>query len=323
MISIVAEVGTGADLMRSLAEVDANFLILDVNMPGFEPLSEIHHICRQYPDLKILIVSAYDDYVYVQGLLSAGANGYHLKDQPLSDLTLAIERILGGERWLSSPLVEKLLMHRDAAVTNAPPLSRRQMEIAQCLAHGMSNREIAQHLSVSVKTVENHLTRLYTQINVANRLEALAYLYDHPEFLSHPNQPTPSETVFHDDKRTEQTTLLIVDDNKRYRVQLSRLMEKAHPNSIIYDAGSVQEALAIINRVTPQVVFVDVVLGNEDGIACTRRIRREIPDSRIILISAYPDREFHHRGIEAGATAFIDKKDLDIATLQQIINDAV
>lgn len=324
MIEIVCEVGDGADLMKALAEFEADFLILDVNMPGFEPLTEIHNICRRYPNLRILIVSAYDDYIYVQGLLSAGADGYHLKDQPLSDLKLAIERILSGERWLSSSLVEKLLQQKNEPQISKAPLSKRQIEIAHCLAQGLSNREIGLRLHVSVKTVENHLTRLYTQLNVANRLEALAYLHDHPEFLMHVGPVTQQDlTIFEDCLPDERTTLLIVDDNKRYRKQLGHLMEKAHPNSTIHEAGSLQETLSILSRIAPQVIFVDVVLGNEDGIRCTRRLRQEIPEARIVLISAYPDREFHRRGLEAGAAAFIDKKDLDIATLQQIINDAL
>ena len=78
-------------------------------MPDFELMSAIHQIRARYPDLKILVVSAYDDDKYVQGLLSAGVHGYHLKNQPLSDLRLAVQRVLAGERWVCSPLVEKLM----------------------------------------------------------------------------------------------------------------------------------------------------------------------------------------------------------------------
>ncbi len=83
------------------------------------------------------------------------------------------------------------------------------------------------------------------------------------------------------------------------------------------------EATHLIQRVTPQLAFVDVVLGEEDGIRCTRRIKALSPQSRIILISAYPDREFHRLGLEAGAVAFLDKKDLDAATLRQVIEDVI
>jgi DNA-binding NarL/FixJ family response regulator len=68
---------------------------------------------------------------------------------------------------------------------------------------------------------------------------------------------------------------------------------------------------------------VDVVLADEDGIACVRRLKAQAPAARIILMSAYPDREFHRLGLKAGAMAFLDKKDLDTNTLRQIVEDAV
>ena len=68
---------------------------------------------------------------------------------------------------------------------------------------------------------------------------------------------------------------------------------------------------------------MDVVLGEEDGIRCTRRIKALSPLSRVVLISAYPDREFHRLGLEAGAVAFLDKKDLDVSTLRQVVQDVM
>jgi DNA-binding NarL/FixJ family response regulator len=91
----------------------------------------------------------------------------------------------------------------------------------------------------------------------------------------------------------------------------------------IYEAGTIGEAAGLLERITPRLVLVDVILGEEDGIHCTRRIRALSPQSRVVLISAYPDREFHRRGIEAGAVAFLDKKDLSADTLRQIIEDIV
>jgi DNA-binding NarL/FixJ family response regulator len=320
-LDIVREVGSGSELLHVLGEHAVDFLLLDVNMPDFDPLGEIYNIRSLYPDLKILVVSAFDDDVYVQGLLSAGAHGYHLKDQPLSDLYLAIERILSGERWVSSPLVAKLLSSTQQPAL--PRLSKRQVEIAQCLVEGFGNREIAEQLFLSVKTVENHLTRFYNQLHVKNRLEALTYIHQHPELLALPGQvfhqeASPTRMLF-----SGQTSILVLDDNKRYRKQLSRMVGKVHPNAMIYEAGCLQEALHILASTTPRIIFVDVVLGSEDGISCTRRISKQVPGARIIMISAYPDREFHIQGLEAGASAFIDKKDLDSLTLQQIIEDAV
>jgi DNA-binding NarL/FixJ family response regulator len=296
---------------------------MDVNMPSFEALTEIYGIRQQYPQLFVLVVSAYDDDIYVQGLLSAGANGYHLKDQPLSELKLAIERVLAGKRWLSSPLVDKLLSPSPKQVM-IPILSKRQQDIAQCLTNGLSNRDIAAQLHLSIKTIENHLTRLYNQLHVANRLEALAFIHDHPNLLALSTQAAAKDTAARVGSDFQmKTNILIVDDNKRYRKQLSRLVGVAYDNAMIYEAGNLEEALNIALKINPNVIFMDVVLGNEDGISCTRRLSNQLPSSRIILMSAYPDREFHRRGIEAGAAAFIDKKDLDTTTLQQIIQDVV
>jgi DNA-binding NarL/FixJ family response regulator len=74
-----------------------------------------------------------------------------------------------------------------------------------------------------------------------------------------------------------------------------------------------------------QLALVDVVLGHtgDSGIQCTRRLRALYPQIRVVLISAYPDREFHRQGLEAGAVAFLDKKDLDVATLRQVVDDVI
>ncbi|MFN2109706.1 MAG: response regulator, partial [Anaerolineae bacterium] len=75
--------------------------------------------------------------------------------------------------------------------------------------------------------------------------------------------------------------------------------------------------------ITPHLVLIDVVQGDEDGIHCTRRIKAISSKPRVVLISAYPDREFHRLGLEAGAVAFLDKKDLDAASLRELIEDVM
>mgnify|MGYP001772775352 CR=1 FL=1 len=117
-LEIVGEVGDGPALFEALAQMKPDCLLIDVTMPDFEPVAAIHQIRACYPNMRILVVSAYDDDIYVQGLLKAGVDGYHLKDQPLSDLRLAVQRVVAGERWVSSRLVDKLV-----AYTEAPPSS--------------------------------------------------------------------------------------------------------------------------------------------------------------------------------------------------------
>jgi DNA-binding NarL/FixJ family response regulator len=321
-LEIVGEVGNGPDLIYALEKLQPDCLLIDVTMPDFEPVVTIRQIRARYPQMRILVVSAYDDDVYVQGLLSAGVDGYHLKDQPMSDLRLAVERVSAGERWISSPLLEKLLQPAPERLAKTPDLSPRQQDILVLLSKGFDNRTMASNLELSVKTIENHLTRLYRQLGVQSRLEAASYIRDHPQIIARMGESSSQEHL-DDSPRAERVAILLLDDNQRYRRQLRRMIGRAYPQAMIYEAENTTAAIHLTKKVAPKIAFVDVVLGEEDGIRCTRRIKAHSPSSRVILISAYPDREFHRRGLLAGATAFLDKKVLDAATLYQIIDDNI
>jgi len=320
-LEIIREVGDGPALDAALETIQPDLLLVDVTMPDFEPLSAIRQIHTRYPELKILVISAYDDDVYVQGLLGIGVNGYHLKDQPLSDLKLAVQRVLAGERWISSPLLDKLVRYTGSAAI-PPSLTPRQRDLLRLLQQGLDNQSIAQRLALSVKTIENHLTRLYRRLDVQSRLEAVNYTMQHPEILGVSGWHTALQSPLpRQPDSPSQFTLLLVDDSERYRAQLRRMIGRAYPQAVIYEAENVGEAIQLTESLTPSLVLVDVVLGEEDGIRCTRRIKALSPDSRVVLISAYPDREFHRLGLEAGAIAFLDKRDLDVAALRHIIED--
>ncbi len=320
-LQVVAEVGDGKALKEAIQKHLPDLVLIDVTMPDFDPIPAIHSIRLSYPNLKILVVSAYDDNVYVQGLLSAGVHGYHLKDQPLNDLKLAVQRVLSGEHWISSPLIGKLV--HALSNSSTPGLTPRQQEILLYLWEGKDNQQIARLTGLSVKTIENHLTRLYRILNVQSRLEAVNYLNQHPELLGHHAPPSPNNL-----ERPSQANypfgVLIVDDNPRFRQQLAHVIGKLNASISIYESGDIASAVMIAQKIKPLVAFIDVVLrGEENGIQCTRRVRSVSPQTRTVLISAYPDREFHRLGMEAGAVAFIDKKDLDVKTLKTILEDCI
>jgi DNA-binding NarL/FixJ family response regulator len=320
-LEIAGEVGNGPELMQALAEINPDLLVMDVSMPEFEPISAVRQIKVDRPNIKILIVSAYNDESYVVGLLKAGADGYHMKDQPLADLQLAAQRILHGDRWISGSLVDKLASHRTAAsVPAAPWLTRRQRELLRLIAQGADNRNIALTLDISVKTVENHLTALYRVLGVDSRLKALNYTLLHPELLASSGQ----EMLELEPARAKyDLTVLVVDNNARYRQQLGRMIGKVYSSALLYEAENISEALSLGEQVRPQLAFIDVVLEDEDGIQCARRLRTISPATRVVVISAYPDREFRRQAISAGVIAFLDKKDLDMASMRQVIEDAL
>lgn len=323
-LEFMEDVEDGPSLETAITLNPPDFLLIDVTMPNFDPIVTIRRIRINFPNMKILVVSAYDDDVYVQGLLGAGVNGYHMKDQPLSDLRLAVQRVINGEKWISSRLLDKLVSHSDTpASAQSSLLTTRQRDILRLLQEGLDNQSIARRMSLSVKTIENHLTRLYRQIEVQSRLEAVNYINQHPEILAR-----SGHEVFHEmppvkASQPGQFTVLLVDDNSRYRRQLQRMVGKGYPKALIYEAGNVQEAAHLAKSIAPNLALVDIVLGDENGIHCTRRIKALSPATRVVLISAYPDREFHRQGLEAGAIALLDKKDLDAGALQQVIDDVI
>lgn len=313
-ISVEGEASDGPTLMKALTDLSPDILLIDVTMPDFEPISTIRQIRADYPNMKILVISAYDDDVYVQGLLGAGVNGYHLKDQPLQDLSLAIKRIINGERWISSPLLDKLV--KTKGERDLFHLTTRQIEILALLKKGWNNQKIAYELDLSVKTIENHLTRIYRLLNVQSRLEAVNYVTENPSLLtdfydlSEINHPFPYSPE-----------ILLVDDNPRFRYHLRRIIKNLFSDFKIFEAETVEEAIQAVNKREFRLIFIDVILGDQSGIECLRQIKSHLQDARIILISAYPDKEFRRQGMNSGASAFIDKKMLDSITLKQIIKD--
>lgn len=320
-MEIVGEAKDGPTLMAALNSLKPDILLIDVTMPNFEPISAIDSIRIMYPQMKILVISAYDDDVYVQGLLGLGVNGYHLKDQPLQDLSLAIERIIAGERWISSPLIEKLLKSQPSQDA-IPSLTSRQRDILKLLCKGWHNQKIAFELNLSTKTIENHLTRIYRTLNVQSRVEAVNYLNQNPQILNEDRSLDAIhilESVSHDNCGD----ILLVDDNPRFRYQLHQMINNLFPNLIVHEAGSGDDAIFAAKSTSFKLFFIDVILGEKNGIVYIDQIKRLTPQGRIILISAYPDMEFRRKGLAAGAVALIDKKMLDKDTIKQIIEDCI
>jgi len=319
-IEIVGEAANGQDLIAAIEQLHPDLLVMDVAMPDFEPINTVQHIKTNYPSIKILVVSAYDDEIYVVGLLEAGVDGYHLKDRPLADLQLAVQRILSGERWISGALINRLVHRRTPSTSPAVPnLTRRQRDLLRLLSQGSDNRKIAQALEISVKTVENHLTNLYRTLGVESRLEALKYAMEHPEVLA----TSGNETIEPNANTQDSLTVLLVDDNARYRQQLGRLIGKTYSSITLYEAEDTLEAVRLAQKLKPHLAFVDVVLTDEDGIQCMRRIKAVSASTRVILISAYPDHEFRRMGLGAGAVAFLDKKDIDSAAMKQVLSNVL
>lgn len=176
-MEVVAEAADGEEAVRLASEFKPDVAVMDIVMPKLNGIEATRKIKEIAPDIAILILTAYDDDEYVLGLLDAGAAGYLLKSARGRDLAGAIRAIKSGESVLHPKIIAKLL--RRAMVAPAKEkgssdlLSERESEILRSVALGMSNREIAERLVLSERTIKAHLTNIFNKLNVASRSEAI------------------------------------------------------------------------------------------------------------------------------------------------------
>jgi len=178
-MEIVGQAGNGEEAIDLASQLKPDIIVMDIMMPKFDGLEASRQIKKIAPNTAILILTAYDDDNYVLGLLEAGATGYLMKSAKGQDLVEAVRAVRAGESVLHPKIIEKLLKQAMAkpAETVEPKikdlLSDREMEMLKLLATGMSNKEIAGKLCLSLRTVKAHMSNIFTKMNVASRSEAL------------------------------------------------------------------------------------------------------------------------------------------------------
>ncbi|HMF01640.1 MAG TPA: response regulator transcription factor [Terriglobia bacterium] len=178
-LEIVGEARDGRQAVELVKELKPDLLLMDVSMPdmnGFDATQRVHELD---PNIKVLILTMHDEEELVARCLEAGAAGYIIKDAPASQLLYAIEMVKKGERYLS-PVVLKQVVAGYVKNSNVPQtsydrLSPREREVLKLLAEGLSVKEIATRLNLSVKTVDVHKTNLMKKIDVHDRTELIKY----------------------------------------------------------------------------------------------------------------------------------------------------
>jgi len=176
-IELVAEANDGEEAVKFASELKPNVAVMDIVMPKLNGIEATRKIKEVAPDTAILILTAYDDDEYVLGLLDAGAAGYLLKSARGRDLIGAIRAIRSGESVLHPKIIAKLL--KRATIGSAGKhkasdlLSEREAEVLKLVTSGMSNKEIAEKLFLSQRTIKAHLTNIFNKLNVASRSEAI------------------------------------------------------------------------------------------------------------------------------------------------------
>lgn len=180
-LEIAGEVGDGLELLNLLNKVNPDLVILDVSMPnlrGIEAIPEIRHV---RPNAKVLMLTMHKEEEYLYQAISAGANGYLLKDDAEKELFSAIENIQNGKIYISPGLADQSMQNwarlrrgeDDSPVIEA--LTVRQREILKLIAEGKSNKEIGDLLYISVRTVERHRANMMSKLNIRKTAELVQY----------------------------------------------------------------------------------------------------------------------------------------------------
>lgn len=176
-IEVAGEASDGFDALIKLRQQEWDVVLLDINMPNKNGLDIVRQMKSEKPKLPILILSMYPEEQYAVRALKAGAAGYLTKDSESEELIAAIHKVVKGGRYATPALLEKLLFELDGE-RDAPrhhSLSKREFQIFEQIIQGKSLTEIAEAMSISVKTVSTYRTRILEKMNMENNAELIHY----------------------------------------------------------------------------------------------------------------------------------------------------
>jgi DNA-binding NarL/FixJ family response regulator len=177
-IDVVAEANDGAEALELIEQHQPDIAVLDVRMPEMTGVEATRRIKAQFSQVRVLILTAYDDDPYVFALLQAGADGYVLKTASADELVRAVRTVHAGQPALSPEVASKVIqqMTRGApagATDQVESLTERELDVLRLAARGKTNRAIGGDLGISHRTVQGHLASIYGKLGVNSRTEAV------------------------------------------------------------------------------------------------------------------------------------------------------
>ena len=177
---VVGEAEDGHTAVKLACQIEPDLVIMDIAMPLLNGLEAIRQIKREKQKVKILVLTMHENEEYIRQVLASGAQGYILKDAAARELLGAIRAIQRGE-WVLSPAITRLVIEDYLRWGDLQPdqaqdgLSAREREVLQLIAEGYTNKQIAEILSISIKTVQAHRTSLMQKLDLHDRGELIKY----------------------------------------------------------------------------------------------------------------------------------------------------
>jgi DNA-binding NarL/FixJ family response regulator len=171
-LMVCGEAQSDREARAALREVDPDVMIVDVSLAQGDGMDLVREVHAQRPQLPMLVLSMHDETIYAERLLAAGARGYIMKEAAYDQLLVALRKVLGGGVYLSEAMASRL------GTVGADPvgrLSNRELQVLSLIGRGLSSRQAAESLNVSVKTVESHRQSLKRKLNLATNAQLLQY----------------------------------------------------------------------------------------------------------------------------------------------------
>lgn len=175
-IQVVGTLNNGQDAVDRINELAPDVVLLDLNMPGLSGLAATEMILEERPETRILILSMHDSPEYISTALSHGARGYVLKDVPTEEIRTAIDKVMAGQEYLCTGAKGSL---KPRISDGREPLTSREQTILLELAQGRSNKDVAESLNISVRTVETHRQNIKRKLGISSTAGLTRYALEH------------------------------------------------------------------------------------------------------------------------------------------------
>lgn len=180
-ILVVGEAEDGLEAIQGIRKAKPDLVLLDLSMPKMGGISVMKEVKRDLPDTRILALTIHESDQYVLEAFEAGANGYCIKDASRNELMLAIDSVLQGKTYISSDITDQVMegflagQKRLKKTARWDTVTQREREVLKLLAEGYPNKDIAEYLHISVKTVEKHRANFISKLDLHNVAQLTAY----------------------------------------------------------------------------------------------------------------------------------------------------
>lgn len=175
---VIAEACDGVDCLEKLQTVKPDVLLLDINMPNMNGLEVLQKMKEKKMHVKVLVLTVHNEVEYLLKAVDIGVNGYLLKDSESSELKKAILAVADGEDYIQPsmiPVLNSKKIDRESDNIKIEKLTKRELDVLKLLSHGMYNKEVAEKLNISERTVKNHVSNIFKKIEVTDRTQAAVF----------------------------------------------------------------------------------------------------------------------------------------------------